>query len=187
MKKIVKLLASALIAGLAFSSCTVKDDIENTGSGGSSGGGGTTGTLVQVSLTSSDPNINYRRVTVQILSVLVNPTDDPATGWVGLGTTAGMYDLVSLLNGQTLLASGRVNASAIKQIRLVLGSDNSVDIGNLSYPLSIPAGTDARVTLNKDLGASTANLLIDFAINASIHQQADGTYTLTPVLSIRTP
>lgn len=181
MKKIVNLVTSAVLATFAFSSCTVKDDLTDTGAGG----GGSAGTLVQVNLTSSDPNSNYRRVTVQINAVQVNPTDDVNTGWIGLSANAGMYDLVSLLNSQTTLASGKVNASAIKQIRLILGSDNSIDIGNLSHPLIVPAGTDARVTLNKPLGTDATAISIDFAINASIHAQADGSYTLVPVLSVR--
>jgi hypothetical protein len=196
MKKIVQILMALLFAGIAFSSCTVKDDLTNTGvggnnggnngGGGNSGGGGSTNSSFQVNLSSSNPNINYRRVTVQILSVMVNTTDDVNNGWVSLITKSGMYDLMQVLNSPITIASGVVTGSAIKQIRLVFGSDNSVDIGNASHFLTIPAGTDPRVTLNQDISTASANATVNFDIDASIHLQADGNYTMTPVLTIRT-
>src|ERR1700752_2738707 len=122
MKKIVKIMASFFIAGAAFSSCTVKDDLTNTGSGtggASGGGGGTTGNPVQIRLGANNPSINYTRATVQIQSVSVNATDDGNSGWVALSTNAGMYDLMQYLNSTLLLASGRVQANTVKQIKIV--------------------------------------------------------------------
>ncbi|HMD01122.1 MAG TPA: DUF4382 domain-containing protein [Ferruginibacter sp.] len=166
-----------VISLLTFSSCSVKDDIGNAD----------TSTIYQVRLT--DAAGPFTKVNINIQSVLVNYTSDASAGWAVLNTNAGVYDLLTLQNGKdTLLAKGNLNTGqTVRQIRFVLGSGNTVDVGNLTFPLTIPSGAESGLTVqtNQTLNSSTASVLIDFDANASIKAETDGSYSLRPVLSVR--
>ena len=178
MKKIVNWIpAFTLLAALAFSSCTVKDD---TGSNNGS-------SRFQVFLT--DNPANFTKVNVHIRAVMVNLTDNATDGWITLPTNGGIYDLLNYQNGKdTLLAQGTIPAETVKQIRLVLGTDNTVDIADLTYPLTIPPDATAglKIGLNKEIRMPVESVTIDFDAAASVHDEGNGFYTLRPVLSIRT-
>src|SRR5882757_5626848 len=86
----------------------------------------------------TDNPFNASEVNVDIREVRVNVRDD-STGWVSLHTNAGIYNLLSLQNGMdTVLASGLIPTGALKEIRFVLGSNNSLKIDSTVYPLTIP-------------------------------------------------
>ncbi len=179
MKKTLRIVAAFLFAGTAFSACSVKDDLSDTGSTGTSN--------FEVRL--ADNPATFTKVNIDIRSVMVNLTDDASNGWTTLNTNAGIYDLLTLQNGKdTLLAKGTLSAKTVKQIRFVLGTDNTVEAGSLTYPLTIPSGAESglKINLSKDLTMPVESVVIDFDASASIHQELDGSYTLRPVLIIRT-
>ena len=179
--KIVKVVAAlGCITALAFSSCTVKDDLTGTGGGATSS--------FEVKLT-DNPAV-FTKVNIDIRSVMVNLTDDASAsgGWTSLTTNAGVYDLLTLQNGvETLIAKGTLSAQTVKQIRFVLGTDNTVDVGSVTYPLTIPSGAESglKVNLSKDLRNPVESVTIDFDAAASIHQELDGSYSLRPVLKVK--
>ena len=175
MKRIVKIIAASMMLAATFSACTVKDDLGNTS------------TTSSFSVKMTDAPAAFAKVNVDIRTVMVNLTDDAFSGWVTLNTNAGVYDLLTLQNGKdTLLAKGTLTGQTIKQIQFVLGTNNSVDVGNLTYPLAIPVSSDGglRLSLNKDLSSPVEAVTIDFDANASVHLEADGSYTLRPVLTV---
>ena len=177
MNRTVKIIAAFVALATTLSACTVKDDLSNTG----------TTSNFEVKLT--DDPAAFTKVNIDIRSVRVNLTSDASTGWVNLSTNAGVYDLLTLQNGKdTLLAKGTLSGQTIKQIQFILGTNNTVDVGGLTYPLTIPVGADAGLTVNlsKDLSSVEEAVTIDFNANASINLEADGSYTLRPVLSVIT-
>lgn len=177
MKSTVKIIAACVILAATFSACTVKDDLGNT----------STTSSFEVKLT--DNPAAFSKVNIDIRTVRVNLTDDASKGWIVLNTNAGVYDLLTLQNGKdTLLAKGTLSGQTVKQIQFVLGTNNSVDVGNLTYPLSIPLGADKGLTVSlaKNLVSPTETVLIDFDANASIQPEANGSYSLRPVLLVRT-
>ena len=176
MKNTLTTIASCLVLVATFSACSVKDDL---------GDGGATSSF-EVKLT--DNPAAFSKVYVDIRSVMVNLTDDAVNGWTTLSTNAGVYDLLTLQNGKdTLLAKGTLAAQTVKQIRFVLGTDNSVEIGSLTYPLTIPSGAESglKINLNKELRSALESVTIDFDAAASVHDEGNGSYTLRPVLSVR--
>jgi hypothetical protein len=149
------------------------------------GGSGTT--TMRVNLTDAPAAYDSVNVDIEQVRVLFRGQDS-STGWMDLNTNAGIYNLLGLQNGvDTLLAAGTVPVDTLKEIRLVLGTDNSIVVGGINYPLTIPSGSESglKIKVNKKLNANLDSLLIDFDAALSIHQTGNGTYILRPVLRIQ--
>lgn len=170
MKKIVlSLFAIAAITATVLIACS-KEDSKTT---------------LRVRLT--DNPVNAEEVNVDLLQVRVNYRDD-STGWVNLNTNARVYNLLGLQNGvDTLIASGSIPSNYIKEIRLVLGANNSIKVNGVVYPLTIPSGSESglKIKVNKKMSGPLDSLIIDFDAALSIHQQGQGDYKLKPVLKIK--
>lgn len=142
-------------------------------------------TMLKVNLT--DAPIDADSVNVDIQEVRVNYRND-SSGWVNLNTVAGVYDLLGLQNGvDTLIASGMIPSNSVKEIRFILGSDNSIVVNGVNYPLTIPSGSESglKLKINKQLNGQLDSILIDFDAALSIHQTGAGDYKLKPVLKIK--
>ena len=134
----------------------------------------------------TDAPAAYDSVNVDIKEVRVNFRDD-STGWVSLNTNAKIYNLLKLQNGvDTLLATGTVQSGIVKEIRLILGTRNTVVVGGVSYPLTIPSGSESglKIKVNKALNATLETLIVDFDAALSINLEPSG-YKLRPVLRIK--
>ena len=143
-------------------------------------------TTVQVRLT--DNPFNADEVNVDIQQVRVKFSDDSIHGWTDLATHAGIYDLLGLQNGvDTLLAVGIIPTNIVKEIRFVLGTDNTIKVAGIIYPLTIPSGSESglKIKVNKQLNGTLDSLLIDFDAALSIHQTGTGAYQLKPVLKLK--
>jgi Domain of unknown function (DUF4382) len=134
----------------------------------------------------ADGPADYQQVNVEVKEVDVNFTGD-TTSWKALPTNAGVYDLLKLQNGvDTLLASASVPTGTLRQIRLILGTNNTVMVNNTTYPLSVPSGTETgyKIDLTKNLSGSQT-VVIDFHAAPSIVPIAFNTYQLKPVLTAK--
>lgn len=168
---LISVVATAILATVIFIACQKENNSQNT--------------TLKVRLT--DNPINAEEVNVDILQVRVNFRDD-STGWVDLNTNAGIYNLLGLQNGvDTLLATGTVPSGLVKEIRLVLGTDNSIKVSGVVFPLTVPSGSASglKIKVNKQLSGSIDSLLIDFDAALSVHQTGGGDYMLKPVLKIK--
>lgn len=135
----------------------------------------------------TDNPYNATEVNVDIQEVRVNLNDD-STGWVSLDTRAGIYNLLDFQNGiDTLIAQTTVPTGTVKEVRFVLGNQNSIKIDNTTFPLTIPSGSESglKIKLNKKLNAHVDSLVIDFDAALSILQTGTGDYKLKPVLKIK--
>ncbi|MBC7875083.1 MAG: DUF4382 domain-containing protein [Ferruginibacter sp.] len=143
-------------------------------------------TTVKIRLT--DNPVLADEINVDIQQVRVKFSDDSLQGWADLSTYAGVYDLLGLQNGMdTLLAVGTIPADEVKEIRLMLGTNNSIKVNGIVYPLNIPSGSESglKIKVNKKMNGTLDSLLIDFDAALSIHQTGAGTYQLKPVLKIK--
>ncbi len=131
----------------------------------------------------TDAPANYNAVLIDIQSVEVTYTGGTT---VILNTTAGIYNLLDFSNGlDTLIASDDLDAGTITHVRLILGTNNSVIVDNVSHPLSTPSAEQSglKIQVNKSFeGGSTFTVLIDFDAQQSIVLQGNGDYKLKPVL-----
>ena len=144
------------------------------------------GTTLRVRLT--DAPLQADSVNVDIQQIRVKFREDSLSGWMDLTTQAGVYNLLGLQNGvDTLIAQGNIPTDVVKEIRFVLGSNNSIVVNGVNYPLTIPSGSESglKLKVDKRLNGSLDSLLIDFDAALSIHQTGNGTYMLKPVLKIK--
>ncbi len=142
-------------------------------------------TKLDIQLT--DNPFNAQEINVDIKEIRVKFSDDES-GWVTLNTYAGVYNLLGLQNGlDTLIASGVVTTGTVKEIRFILGSNNSIKINDVVFPLTIPSGSESglKIKLNKKLAAGFDFLLIDFDAALSILQVGTGDFKLKPVLKLK--
>ena len=108
-------------------------------------------------------------------------------GWAALNTYSGIYNLLDYSNGvDTLLATDQLPAGLVTQIRLILGTNNSVEIAGVNFPLATPSAQQSglKLNINQQLSAgATYGLLLDFDAGRSIVQTGALTYILKPVIS----
>jgi hypothetical protein len=165
-KHLVMILA--IFSLISFYSCT-KDNSGNT----------------DLSVKLTDAPAAFDAVNVDVREVRVNFRDD-STGWINLNTNAHVYNLLALQGVDTLLASGTVTAGNLKQIRLILGTDNSIVVGGISYPLMIPSGSESglKININKKISEGSDSLVIDFDAALSVKLEPGG-YKLRPVIKLK--
>ena len=139
---------------------------------------------LQVKLTDAPADLD--EVNIDLKAVNVNFRDD-STGWVSLQTKDTIYNLLGLQNGlDTLIAQGTFPTNTVKEIRLVLGDNNSVKVNGQVYPLTIPSGSTSglKIKVNKKLNATLETVVIDFDAGMSVTQEQDG-YKLRPVIKVK--
>ena len=170
------LIFSAIIfaASIIFISCSKEDKT-----------GGTS--TLNVRLT--DAPTAFEEVNVDIREVKIKfAADTTLDGWITLTTYPGIYNLLALQNGvDTLLGTGTFPTQVVKQIRFVLGPNNSIKDAGVVYPLTIPSGSESglKLMINKALNATLETIVIDFDAALSVRREGAGDYKLRPVLRVK--
>ena len=172
--KILIFSAILFAASIAFISCS-KDKTEGT-------------SRLNVRLT--DAPTAYEEVNVDIREVRVKFSDDTLnnSGWVTLTTYPGIYNLLAYQNGiDTLLGTGVFPLQVVKEIRFVLGPNNTIKDAGVVYPLTIPSGSESglKLKISKALNATLETIIIDFDAALSVKKEGPGDYKLRPVLKIK--
>jgi hypothetical protein len=164
--KILKFLTITLVASSLLMAC--KKD-----------GSDTTPTSVRM----TDAPGNYQQVNVDVTGVEFTMNTNAV---INLNVKPGIYDLIKLTNGiDVLIATADLPAGKLSQVRLILGTNNSVKVDNVIYPLATPSAMQSGLKINvkADLVAGVAyELLLDFDANESIVVSGAGDYKLKPVL-----
>lgn len=178
--QLILAVAGFFLPSIIFLSCD-KDD-----------SGGNEVTQLRINLTDG-PIDELDSVYVDIKEVNVKLGDDTLTandesGWTNVAINQGIYDLLSYQDGiDTLLAWGTIPTGYVKEIRLVLGDNNSVvDTFGVSHPLTIPSGGSSglKIKINKPVYGPVDSLLLDFDAALSIKNEASG-YKLRPVIKLK--
>jgi hypothetical protein len=169
MKKLISLLV-VVIATISLINCSSDEKTAK----------------IEVWLT--DAPADYDEVRVDIKEIAVHSEDNgDENGWKKLEINSGVYDLLELTNGlDTLLGELEVPAGKISQIRLILGDDNSLKIGEDVHPLITPSAQQSgiKIQVHQTLVAGiTYKILLDFDAARSIVKRGNGTYSLKPVIN----
>ncbi|MCR6721488.1 MAG: DUF4382 domain-containing protein [Chitinophagaceae bacterium] len=140
---------------------------------------------VQIRLT-DDPG-DYEAVWIDIKDVQVNVTNNDDEGWESLeGVHAGSYDLLKLVNDKdTLLVDAFIPAGRLHQIRLILGTENYVQVNGNLIKLTTPSAQQSGLKLNfqQDVEAGLMySILLDFDVARSIVETGNDKYILKPVI-----
>jgi len=129
----------------------------------------------------------YESIYLDIREVQINFSEESSRpGWTTVHSAAGVYDILSLVNGvDVLLTDNDFPESRIEQVRLVLGSGNTIVVDGQSHPLTIPSGSESglKINVHEDLEAGeNFTLILDFDATKSIDQTGHGSYKLKPVI-----
>jgi hypothetical protein len=165
------LLAIATFSGIFFSACD-KNDKNNSED------------KAKVQLMLTDAPAVYDAVYVDIREVLLHSEVD---GWVSVPLeNPGIYNLLEFSNGlDVLLGDVYISPGMLSQMRLVLGSENSVVVDGVTYPLTTPSGSTSglKLNMNSQLEAGLFyKFWLDFDAARSIHVTGNGNYMLKPVI-----
>ena len=130
---------------LLLASCTKNEESQNKGNA-----------TLNVYLT--DGPSPFDEVNIDIAKIEVNASSDStAEGWVELPMLkSGVFNLLHLRNGlDTLIASGILPAGKISQLRIILGTNNSVVVDGVSFPLETPSAQQSglKLLINAELTA----------------------------------
>jgi hypothetical protein len=125
----------------------------------------------------------YQQVNVDVIGVEI--TGDGGQS-VTLNVVPGIYDLLKLSNGvEKLIATDTLEISKVQQIRLILGTRNTVVLDGTTYPLSTPSAEQSglKLQVNQTLQEGIMyHVLLDFDANKSIVKLGNGGYKLKPVI-----
>jgi len=136
-----------------------------------------------VSVRMTDAPGNYQEVNVDIIGVEF--TSDKNVVF-NLNVKAGVYNLLDFANGiDTLIASANAPSGKLSQVRLILGTNNTVKVDGVVYPLATPSAMQSglKLKVSKTLEPNIEfNLLLDFDANQSIVKKGNGEYQLKPVI-----
>ena len=125
----------------------------------------------------------YSAVNIDLQSVVITGNDGKD---VTMNVKAGIYNLLNFSNGiDTLIATGSLEVATVQQIRLILGTNNTVVVNNVTYPLSTPSADQSglKLQVHQTLQAGVLySVLLDFDANKSIVETGNGTYKLKPVI-----
>jgi hypothetical protein len=168
-----------LIAGVAGAGLAFLVACGGSGSGSSSG-------AMSVHLVDG-PISGYQAINVNIQSVEISGSN----GWITLGTPNKTINLLDLTGGvsETLASGATLPAGHYQQMRLILGSGNTVKLADGSVQdLKVPSGMQSgiKLTVSFDVAAgTTADVWIDFDAAHSIQvvqAGASGQYLLRPTI-----
>lgn len=183
--KFLKQLVTILFISLAFS-CNDSNDSDNN-------------ETATISVKLVDEPGDYQNVFVEIVDVKIKyenddvdeDGEDEEEGWESIGIiNPGVYDLLELTGGVNLelVDNEDITTGTIKQIRLILGDDNSVVLEGESEarPLNTPSAQQSglKVMVNQPITAGfNYDFILDFDAGESIVMAGNsGNINLKPVL-----
>ncbi|MFM6954149.1 MAG: DUF4382 domain-containing protein [Sphingobacteriaceae bacterium] len=135
----------------------------------------------------TDAPANFQKVLIDIQDLQINASSDENGGtWQSLPIKKGVYNLLDFRNGlDTLLADVELPSGSISQMRLVLGANNQVEVGDQYYDLTTPSAQQSGLKFNVQAELTpgiTYKLWIDFDAARSIVQRGNGSFSLKPVI-----
>lgn len=172
-----------LLLAILAAACDKKESDPDNGTGNST---------AKLQVTMHDTTGPFDAVNVEIIGAEAHVTDNENDSgeWVQLTVNAGIYDLLVLQNGvdTVIVDSSILPAGNLSQLRLLLGTDNTVVIDSVTYPLSTPSAQQSGVKINvhEEIEAgNTYDLILDFDANKSVVSIENGTqYQLKPVIKV---
>ncbi|HEY6160024.1 MAG TPA: DUF4382 domain-containing protein [Bacteroidia bacterium] len=135
---------------------------------------------------------SYDKVLVEVLSVQAHYNDENkgSGGWVNLASQTGVYDLMQLRNDVTamLATQGELAPGKISQLRLILGSHDSIVVAGVTHPIIVASGMQSGIKINVDTSIEPKKrtaIVLDFDIDKSVVIEGSGTYSLKPVIKVK--
>ena len=179
MKTITKIIVAFLIvfgAMTATTSCK-KESIDNQSADGG---------YMTVKMT--DAPADYSAVNVEIVGMMVNTA---AHGWINVPVKRGIYNLLELRNDVTvaLTDDAPMPIGEAKEIRLMLGTANTIVTATGTFPLKTPSAEESGLKIKLDETIASGEhvvVVLDFDAEASVVVTGNNQYILKPVIKVKT-
>jgi len=146
---------------------------------------GTSETMFNVRMT--DAPLGVEEVNIDLELVVLFGSDDNRDS-IGLGTNTGIYNLLDFQNGlDTLIASSMISLDTVKQVRLILGEENTIKVDGVLHDLKTPSAQQSGLKIKVDVpldSLSIYNLILDFDAAESVKQTGNGQWKLKPVIKV---
>jgi hypothetical protein len=133
-----------------------------------------------------DAPSGYDAVNVEVIGLEANL----GNGWTALALdNSGVYNLLSFTNGNSLaLLNDTVFAPCtISELRLMLGTNNTVVVDGNMYDLTTPSGQTSgykiKMAPQQLIAGGVYHLVLDFNTAKSVHETGNGKYMLKPVVT----
>jgi hypothetical protein len=151
----------------------------------------TTNATLELRMTDGPGSFEAVLIDVQGAEVHVNKDTANNAGWQPLTVRNGIYDVLKLNNGvDTILGSTALPLGDISEIRLLLGTNNSVKVGGVSHPLTVASSDKSGLKLKfekKLLAGVSYKVTLDFDAAKSVKEVKKGVeYKMKPVLRLFT-
>ena len=146
------------------------------------------GGAAKIQVVMVDAPAEYDAVLIDVQEVQVNTSSDEANGWESLEEAEpGIYNLLELTNGEeAFLGEIELPAGRLGQVRLILGDQNELVIGEDTLGLTVPSGSQSglKVNINTDIAEGVVyKLVLDFDAGRSVVKSGNsGGYNLKPVI-----
>ncbi|MBT8304393.1 MAG: DUF4382 domain-containing protein [Bacteroidia bacterium] len=180
--KNLKLIFATLLT-LTFIACSNESNTQNDIDSG-------TQDPARITVKLQDMPGDYDNVFVEVIDVMVKyDSDQGEDGWQSLeAINTGVYDLLELTGGVNVLLADdyEIPAGELKQIRLILGEDNSIVVNGETLPLRTPSAQQSglKIQINELLEPNIGyTFLLDFDVDESIIMAGNsGNINLKPKL-----
>jgi len=145
------------------------------------------GDKAKLEIRMTDDPAAFDAVYIDLKDVQINVTGDDDKGWQSLpGVHAGIYNLLDLVNDKdTLLVNADIPSGKLHQIRLILGTNNSIVANGVTIPLETPSAQQSGLKLNVQqnvTGGILYTMVLDFDAGRSIVSTGNGKFILKPVI-----
>jgi len=140
--------------------------------------------MVPLQIQLTDNPALYDAVNVHVTGMQVKINNET---WININTKDTIVNLLDLQNGITeVMAQDTVPDGQLKEIRLILGKDNSVEEGGTIHPLTVPSGSESglKIKIDKNLNETLNTFVLDFVVDESVKEEQDG-YKLRPVIRLK--
>ena len=127
----------------------------------------------------------FDAVNVEVLSMEANINGN----WVEFPVeNPGVYNLQVFTNGNSMLLIGDTSLApgVMTELRLILGTNNSVVVDGITFELQTPSGQTSGYKIKMDQQilepGGMYRLVIEFDVSVSVHLTGSGKYMLKPVV-----
>lgn len=161
MKKFIFVLLTALSLSLFLSTC--KKDSSTNG-------------MSTVGVRLKDAPAGWEKFKVQVRGVRIHSDVD---GWVTLPVNNTVIDILQLQDSSLLLGNVVLHPGAITEIHLMLGAENTITIGGVTFTITINSGDDDVVIKVHEVVTpkGTFTLVLDLDAANSIDDDHMGHFT----------
>jgi hypothetical protein len=195
-QKTIKVVAITLLAiGMTLAGCK-KEFLPNAATLNGDNVNGTekiipVGGSLSVKLINTSPMASmYKGVDVDIAKVEVSYKKEGRRVWITVDGNPQTFNLLQLENA-TMVNGARVPAGTIDKVRVILGAKNSIVMlknnERAMFPIVLPeiySSTGVEVNVNEPItNNNSRTITLNFQANASISNEGNGEYIMTPVIN----